>query len=84
VVLRIIADLIQFYIVILFVRIVLTWFPIDPWSPFAKVSRGLARVTDPVLVPVRKVVPPMRLGGAALDLSPIIVFVALEVIARIL
>lgn len=83
-VLRIIADLIQFYIVVLFVRIVLTWFPIDPWSPLAKVNRGLARVTDPVLVPVRKVVPPMRLGGAALDLSPIIVFVALEVIARIL
>lgn len=85
-VLRIIIDVVQAYLVVLLVRIVLTWFPINPWSPWAKVVRALARVTDPVLVPVRRLLPPLRLGGGgmAIDLSPIIVFVALEIILTVL
>lgn len=83
-VLRIIVDLVQFYIAVLFVRIVLSWFPVNPWSKLTKATRVLAAVTDPVLVPVRRLLPPMRVGGAAIDLSPLIVFVALEVIVNIL
>jgi len=82
-VIRIIADLIQLYIIVLFVRLILSWFPMNPWSPWAKVARGLAKVTDPVLVPLRRVVPPLRVGAMALDLSPLIVLVGLEIILSI-
>lgn len=84
-ILRIIIDILQAYIVVLLIRIVLTWFPINPWSPMARVVRVLAAITDPVLVPVRRVLPPLTLGGAsAIDLSPIVVFVALEILISVL
>lgn len=80
---RIAVDLIQVYIVVLFVRIILTWFPTDPWSGLGRFERALGRVTDPVLAPIRRVLPPLprrgrgdrpladrrprRVGGARLD-----------------
>lgn len=85
-ILRIIVDLLQAYLVILLVRIVLTWFPIHPWSRLARVVRVLARITDPVLAPLRRVLPPLRLGGggAAIDLSPLILFFGLEILINLL
>lgn len=83
-VLRIVIDVIQAYLVVLLVRIVLTWFPINPWSPWYKVVRALALVTDPVLAPLRRVLPPLRVGMAAIDLSPLIVFFGLEILISVL
>ncbi len=77
---RIVVDLLQAYLLVLLVRIVLTWIPIDPWSPFAKVVRWLGMITDPILRPLRRIVPPLRLGAMALDLSPIIVIIVVEVL----
>jgi YggT family protein len=42
------------------------------------------RVTDPVLVPIRRMLPPFRIGGGALDLSPLIVVVGLEIVLSVL
>jgi YggT family protein len=81
---RIAVDLIQAYIVVLFVRIILTWFPTDPWSGLGRFERVLGRVTDPVLAPIRRVLPPLRVGGGGIDLSPIVALVALEVLVSIL
>jgi YggT family protein len=81
---RILVDLIQAYIVVLFVRIILTWFPTDPWSGLGRFERALGRVTDPVLAPIRRVLPPLRVGGGGIDLSPIVALVALEVLVSIL
>jgi len=81
---RIAVDLIQVYIVVLFVRIILTWFPTDPWSGLGRFERALGRVTDPVLAPIRRVLPPLRVGGGGIDLSPIVALVALEVLVSIL
>ena len=39
-----------------------------------------ARLTDPILVPLRRVIPPLRVGAAGIDLSPLILFFALEII----
>jgi YggT family protein len=84
VILRLIVDLVQLYILVLFVRIIMSWFPLNPWSRGARMVNVLVKVTDPVLVPVRKLLPPMHLGGMAIDLSPIIVFVVLEILLSIL
>jgi YggT family protein len=83
---RILVDVVQAYLVVLLVRIVLTWFPISPWSRMGKVVRVLGALTDPVLVPVRRILPPLRLGsaGAAIDLSPLVVFFALEILLSLL
>lgn len=40
-------------------------------------------VTDPAVRFVRKFVPPLRLGPVALDLSFIVIFVAVQILGRI-
>ncbi|HUZ20834.1 MAG TPA: YggT family protein [Acidimicrobiales bacterium] len=83
-ILRIIVDILQAYLVILFVRIIFSWFPIDPWSKWSRVVAVLAKLTDPVLVPVRRVLRPVRIGGMGIDLSPLVVLILLEVLLSIL
>jgi len=37
-------------------------------------------VTDPVLIPLRRVIPPIQIGSAALDLSPLVLLFGLSLI----
>jgi YggT family protein len=84
VIVRIIIDILYAFVVILFARIILTWFPISPWSPWARIERGLARITEPVLRPLRRILPTVRFGSMGFDLSPIVVFFAIWIIIGIL
>jgi len=78
--LQVICIALTIYWVILFARIILSWFP----PPMSGRGRTLFDVvhdlTEPVLGLVRGLLPPVRMGTMGLDLSPIIVFVALGVI----
>jgi len=44
----------------------------------------LSRFIDPVLRPLRNAIPPLRLGGMALDLSPLVLIIGLQVTAAII
>ena len=68
-----ICVLLNLYLLALFARIILSWFPISPDSPMAPVFSFLYSVTEPVLGPIRRLLPPVGMGGMGLDLSPIIV-----------
>jgi YggT family protein len=65
---------IQLYLIIVFVRIIMSWFPPTPGTAYARIFEVFDRLTEPVLAPIRSVLPPVRMGVAALDLSPIVVF----------
>jgi YggT family protein len=52
--------------------------------PIRKIYDALSKVIEPILRPIRAVVPPVRVGGAALDLSPLILIVGLQILAAIL
>jgi len=80
----IVCSLIQIYILLLVVRVVMSWFPISPNGPAVTVAGFLYMVTDPVLVPLRRLLPPVRMGAMALDLSPIVAFFGLTVLRGIL
>jgi YggT family protein len=80
----IIAWILQAYVIVIFARVILSWFPITPGTPLASVARVLYAVTEPVLGPIRRVLPPMRMGGMGLDLSPIIVLIGIQIISRAL
>ena len=41
-----ISSLLQLYIVVIFVRVILSWFPISPDSPFAAIYRFLYAITE--------------------------------------
>jgi YggT family protein len=82
----IVCTLINLYLLIIFARIVVSWIvqfaPPTPGSVYEKIVSGLATVTEPVLAPVRALLPPVRLGGAGLDLSPIVVILVGTILAR--
>ncbi|SUZ56473.1 uncharacterized protein METZ01_LOCUS9327, partial [marine metagenome] len=80
----IVCSLIQIYVLLLVVRVVMSWFPISPNGPAETVAGFLYMVTDPVLVPLRRLLPPVRMGAMALDLSPIVAFFGLSVLRSIL
>jgi YggT family protein len=77
---RFVADLVELYIIIVFARVLLSWFPITPGTGLARVARVLIGATDPLLRPIRRVVPPLRLGSAGIDLAPLILLIGLEII----
>ena len=74
------GQLVQLYVILIFVRIILTWFPIQPGTMMAQLFSVLYRVTEPVLGPARRVIPPIGM----FDISPIIVIFALQIIAQYL
>ena len=74
------CTLAQLYMLALFVRIVLSWFPISPGGAMASIFGFLYSITEPVLGPVRRVLPPVGMGGMGLDLSPIIVLLLLQLV----
>ncbi|GGM53921.1 YggT family protein [Dactylosporangium sucinum] len=49
-----------------------------------RVSSGIFAVTEPILAPVRKVIPPLRMGGVSLDLAFIVVFLAIIVLRALI
>jgi YggT family protein len=80
---RILCYLLTIYWVILFVRILSSWFPPPMSGPLRTIMRLLYDLTDPVLKPLRRIIPPVRAGAMAIDLSPIVVFVIIGVLQRV-
>jgi YggT family protein len=77
-----ICALLQVYVFAIFGRIVLSWFPLSPGGAMASIFSFLFSVTEPVLGPVRRLLPPVRLGGMGLDFSPIVVLFGVQILAQ--
>ena len=69
---------------VLVAAMVTSWFPVQPGTALESLARGLRSVTEPVLAPLRGVLPQPRVGGGALDLSPLVVLLALQVLRLLL
>jgi len=83
--LDILCLLITVYTILLFVRVLVSWaymFGFRPplSGPVRKILDLLEDVTDPVLRPLRAMIPPVRAGGVGIDLSIIVAFVVLAVL----
>ena len=74
------VGIVELYVVILVVRALLSWFPVSPGSPFERVLRFMDMITEPVLRPVRRILPPIRAGGMGIDLSILIVVLVAQVV----
>lgn len=77
---ELICLVLQLFVVALFVRIILSWFPLDPDGVMGRLAHVLGRVTEPVLAPLRRVLPPL----GPIDLSPFVIIIAVAVISRLL
>ena len=69
------ALLLQILLMAIFVRVLLTWLPIDQSNPIVRV---LFDVTEPVLAPFRRIIP--RIG--MFDLSPIAAMLIIQFILQ--
>ena len=78
-----VCALSQIYMLVLLTRVVLSWFPISPSGPIATFAGFLYLITDPVLLPLRRLLPAVRLGSMAVDLSPIAAFFGITVLQSI-
>ena len=72
-----IAFLIQGLIFAIFIRAILSWFPIDRGGP---IVRAIESVTEPVLDPLRRALP--RVG--AIDIAPMVAIILLLVVSSVL
>jgi len=75
-----ISQVISLYTLVIFVRIILSWFPVSPGGAFGQVNRVLYQITEPVLGPARRIIPSL----GPIDISPIIVVVALSFVQSML
>ena len=78
------CRLLDAYLIIMFARIILSWFPISPNSGAATIYGFLYSITEPVLAPIRRVIPPMGMGGMGLDLSPLVVFFGISILRSVI
>ena len=69
--------LIRLYTLLIFIRVLMSWFPVDPRNPLVE---ALCSITDPYLNLFRRIIPPA--GG--LDFSPILAIMVLYLLANAL
>jgi YggT family protein len=72
------VSLLNIYSLVILARVLLSWFP--GASPRHPVVHAIYVVTEPVLDPVRRVLPPM----GTVDLSPLVVFFGIYILRSIL
>jgi YggT family protein len=88
-VIAIAATVLLLFQLSLLARAVLDWSavlagPSMPGTVRQRLSIGLRAVTEPVLRPVRRVLPPLRLGQVSLDTAFIAVFMAVVVLRQVI
>ena len=77
---QILCIALDVFTLVLLARVLLSWLRPPVSGPLRTAWDAVFAVTEPVLAPVRKILPPMRAGGPGLDFSPVLVFVALAVL----
>ncbi|MHB8781122.1 MAG: YggT family protein [Candidatus Geothermincolia bacterium] len=82
---RILAWFIDVVVLLVIARVLVDWLPVrwPPWSrPLLLTAR---RLTEPLIAPFRRVIPPIRLSsGMALDLSPTVLIIVLLILQRLM
>ena len=74
---RIIVLVLQLYLYAVIAWVILSWIPTSSGHVLGRIRTFLDRLIYPVILPIRRVIPPIRLGGGALDLSPLILIIGI-------
>lgn len=75
---RLLCPFLQLYFFVLLGRVVLSFFPVSEGGPVASIRSVLHQLTEPVLGPVRRIIPPLGM----FDLSPLVVFFGIQLLMR--
>jgi YggT family protein len=79
----IISWVFQIYEFLILIRVLLSWVNVNPSRPAFDhpLIRVLNRITDPVLAPLSRVIPPI---GGTIDITPVIALILLEIVRSLL
>ena len=77
---QLLCQILNFYVLIIFFRIVLSWFPLRPGGIVFTINQWLFRATEPLMGRARRILPPM----GQFDLSPIVVIIFLELVRKLI
>ena len=77
----ILGWIVDVLIILIIVRAVLTWIPEFNWR-YPQITKPIERITEPVMKPFRKLIPPRSTGG--IDLSPVLAIIALQILMRMI
>ncbi|MGJ9477130.1 MULTISPECIES: YggT family protein [unclassified Actinotignum] len=85
----ILSTLISIYLLVLLARVIIDLVTIAArdWRPSGAllvIVNVVYALTDPILNLVRKIIPPLRLGGIAIDIGFIVVFIVLQILNGII
>jgi YggT family protein len=85
---RTVAGILSIYVIILIARIVIDYVFIfaREWRPKGIVLllvEAIYTVTDPPLKALRRVIPPLRIGGISLDLAFLVLFILVQVLIQV-
>ncbi len=72
-----IVVLARLYQVILLARVLMTWVQVDPYHPAVQL---LYQVTEPVLRPIRELLP----SGPGLDFSPLVAMLLVQLVTTVI
>ena len=81
----ILLALLRLYTLVLIVRIIIEMIQsfsrqFNPPRWFMVIAEPLFVITDPPVKALRRIVPPMQMGGVALDLSVLVLFIILQLL----
>jgi YggT family protein len=74
--------LLTIFLFVLLLHVIFSWVPRPP-EPIVPFVLGVRRVVEPLAAPLRRRIPPLRLGGIGLDLSIIVLFIAVRILMSI-
>ena len=78
------VTLLRIYFYAVFAWVILSWIRVSSTHPLGRLQNFLDRIIYPLILPIRRVIPPIRIGGGALDLSPIVLLVGIQILIAII
>ena len=77
------------FIALLWIRFIVDWVQVfarrwEPHGPLLVALEGVYSATDPPIVALRRVIPPLRIGSVAIDLSFLLVMVTAFLLLRVI
>jgi YggT family protein len=73
---QVLCSTLNIYLLILVARAILSFFPVRPGTGLASVQHVLLQLTEPVIAPVRRIIPP----AGMFDLSFLVVFIVIQIV----
>jgi YggT family protein len=83
-VLDLVITILTIYFYAVFAWVILSWIRVSSMHPLGRVQAFLDRIIYPLILPIRRVIPPIRIGAGALDLSPIILLLGIQILIGVI